>query len=725
YSLAEQVERESQFGNLDEKKLGIFRDHGPAVVCVNELHRNAMQVKLAHDTVISYNLHDLRTVGVWHDGFMNMMGSHYYVGKGKDQPTPVGRQLPELATWRWAHGQTFDYEDDEDHGPIPYEGFRYHGHYLHNNDAILHYQVEHRTVLERPRCDLVGDLRVLRQDLQIADGEQALRLKIAKAEGESRNASGGDLFVSNLSEGTVLGARLTGDVSGITIRDGIVEIPGGEGRALTVHRAVGEVAAVEAALRGNSESDPDIASLTKGSDQRRWPSVSVVAGVTVPDHGPYVLETIPVPFENDYNAWMRTTALDFMDDGRAVVTTYDGDVWIVSGIDQNLEDVTWSRFAAGLHEGFGCKVIDGLIYVGTRNGIVRLHDTNEDGEADYYEQFFADPDISLHYHGYNFDLIRDSKGYLYYAKNGQFTDIRFSGGCYKIAPDGSNWEHFGSGFRTPNGLGLLPGDRLLFGDNQGKWVPAGKISIVEKDSWYGGSGEGMDEVPNTFEQPILWLPQEVDNSCGGQLWLDDPRFGPFGKGSLFHTSCGSGRAMMIYLDEVDGVTQAATQVFPWKFDSGIMRAAINPTDGQVYVTGTRGWGVNAPKDGCLQRIRFTGKSEPVLMGVRARAGQITLTFSAPLPEETINRSEFSASTWNYLWSKDIYGSAKYSVRNPNVKEPDELTVADIQVSEDRSELVVSIPDLMPAHQVKLSYRRPGAESEDEVHLTVHRLVDSE
>ena len=37
---------------------------------------------------------------------------------------------------------------------------------------------------------------------------------------------------------------------------------------------------------------------------------------------------------------------------------------------------------------------------------------------------FADPDVSTFFHAFCFDLQRDSKGYLYYAKSGQYTDFK-------------------------------------------------------------------------------------------------------------------------------------------------------------------------------------------------------------------------------------------------------------------------------------------------------------
>ena len=127
---------------------------------------------------------------------------------------------------------------------------------------------------------------------------------------------------------------------------------------------------------------------------RRWPEAIHVRGRQGTDINGYALDTIPIPFSNPWNAWMRTSALDFFPDGRAVVTTHGGDVYIVSGIDNSLSNIQWNRFAAGLFEPFGVKVVDGKIYVTCRDGIKRLHDYNSDGEADFIESFWNDDDVS-------------------------------------------------------------------------------------------------------------------------------------------------------------------------------------------------------------------------------------------------------------------------------------------------------------------------------------------
>ncbi|MCS5703992.1 MAG: hypothetical protein NZ847_15455, partial [Acidobacteria bacterium] len=143
----------------------------------------------------------------------------------------------------------------------------------------------------------------------------------------------------------------------------------------------------------------------------------------------YVVDEIPLPDDNPWNAWMRTSALDFFDDGRIAVATLGGDVWIVSGVNDKLDNVEWRRYATGMFEPLGVKIIDDVIYVTARDGIIRLHDINDDGEADYYEDFYADPDVSNGFHAYNFDLDTDSDGNLYYVKPGSSPTIHNQAVC--------------------------------------------------------------------------------------------------------------------------------------------------------------------------------------------------------------------------------------------------------------------------------------------------------
>src|SRR5206468_5217160 len=96
---------------------------------------------------------------------------------------------------------------------------------------------------------------------------------------------------------------------------------------------------------------------------------------------PYVVDTLELPENNPWHSWMRLTGVDFFPDGRAAVCTFNGDVWVVSGIDDKLQKLAWKRFAAGLYQPMGLKVFGGEVYVLGRDQITHVHDPNGDGEA--------------------------------------------------------------------------------------------------------------------------------------------------------------------------------------------------------------------------------------------------------------------------------------------------------------------------------------------------------
>ena len=200
----------------------------------------------------------------------------------------------------------------------------------------------------------------------------------------------------------------------------------------------------------HGQSTGDNLTTKLSGNARRWPETIHLRGRQGADINGYALDTIPIPFSNPWNTWMRTSALDFFPDGRAVVTTHGGDVYIVSGIDNSLSNVQWNRYAAGLFEPFGVKVVDEKIYVTCRDGIKRLHDYNSDGEADFIESFWNDDDVSCVFHGYNFSLQTDDEGNFYLAKAGQHTNHHRPGAIMKVPPQGGEAQVVAWGIRTPN-----------------------------------------------------------------------------------------------------------------------------------------------------------------------------------------------------------------------------------------------------------------------------------
>lgn len=471
---------------------------------------------------------------------------------------------------------------------------------------------------------------------------------------------------------------------------------------------------------------------TDGPKRRKGEAPSGdIKKVALPYDPPYVYDDIPLPEDNPWNAWMRPSALDCFDDGRIAVSTLGGDVWIVSGVDESLRTVRWRRFATGMFEPLGLKIIENKIYVTCRDGIIKLYDLNDDGEADFYETFYTDPDVSNGFHAFNFDLQTDSAGNLYYTKPGRYTDYPHPGAMMKISPDGKRSEVIARGFRVPNGMGIDAATDVIYVSGQeGNWVPAGKISVVPQNQdempWFGVS-QTREKVKDTFVRPMLWLPRELDNSSAGQIVVHDSRWGPL-DGKLIHTSFGKGWMYYIMEQTVNGVRQAAAVAFPFQFDAGLMRARVNPGDGQVYAVGLTGWDTEAVvRDGCLIRVRYTGEPAYLVIGCQVRSQGILLKFSFDLQKAAAeNKNNYDISQWNYQWTSN-YGSEQFSVKNPREEGVDVVEIAEAVLLEDGRSVLLKIPDIRPVDQMRIQLEvsaRDNTVLQESIYLTINKVPNN-
>ena len=409
--------------------------------------------------------------------------------------------------------------------------------------------------------------------------------------------------------------------------------------------------------------------------------------------------------------------------------TLPGDVWIVSGINDKLDQVTWQRFAAGLYEPLGMKVVDGGLTAITRGRIVKLHDYNQDGEADFYEAFFNEDAPDKGWPAYNFDLEVGKDGSFYYGRTGGFSQWSVPGGVVKVSADGKSSKVLGAGLRVPNGIGKLPYGRITLGDNQGTYVPASKISITGENAFHGAGSwtkHGDKYDPEKIIEPIVYMPQDLDSSSGGQLWVKkDKRLGPL-SGQYFHTSYGKAATMYVMMDKIGDLVQGAVYRLPLRMESGTMRAATSPVDGLIYYSGLTGWQAGATQEGSIQRLRFTGEEGIYLKQAKARENRLELTFTETVEPEKLDPSSFAASAWNYRWSKG-YGSPTFMLSEPDTRGTEELTIQDLSLSQDGKTLVVAIPGLQPCHNLKLDFAVTGANGsglKGPVYFTIHKLPQS-
>lgn len=117
---------------------------------------------------------------------------------------------------------------------------------------------------------------------------------------------------------------------------------------------------------------------------RRWSIPVSLPRRVSQERSAYIVDDLLVPLGNPYLSPMFLTGLAFLPNGEALVCAFHGDIWRVSGIDDDLQSVRWNRIATGLHQPLGMETIGDEICVIGRDQLTRLIDYNGDGEIDGY-----------------------------------------------------------------------------------------------------------------------------------------------------------------------------------------------------------------------------------------------------------------------------------------------------------------------------------------------------
>jgi putative heme-binding domain-containing protein len=440
-----------------------------------------------------------------------------------------------------------------------------------------------------------------------------------------------------------------------------------------------------------------------------WPEVFTTKGqVGRETSWPYVVDTIEPPFENPWKQLLFFGGLDFFKDGTALLCTIQGDLWRVDGLDQKLDRVRWRRFASGLHQALGLVIAGEQVYVLGRDQITRLSDQDGDGEADFYENFCNKFPTSTGGHDFLCGLERDRAGRFYTASSAL--------GLLRIAADGGSVETLATGFRNPDGLGLLPDGTVTVPNSEGEWTPASMICEVRPGGHYGYVGPRNGQAPDV---PLVYLPRGLDNSSGGQVAVPPGQFGPL-EGQLLHFSFGTGAHFLVLRETLGGQPQGAVVPLPGEFLSGVHRGRFNLVDGQLYVTGMTGWGSYTPADGCFQRVRYTGRPAQVPTAFHVRQNGVLLTFSQPFDRGLAEHADrYFAQAWNYHYGSN-YGSPELSPSHPGMPGHDQFKIRSAHVLSDNRTLFLEIPELQPVNQLHL-HLQPGNAPAQDLFATVHRL----
>jgi glucose/arabinose dehydrogenase len=491
-------------------------------------------------------------------------------------------------------------------------------------------------------------------------------------------------------------------------------------------------AAFFAAARA-SAAPVDLSPLTHGGPPR-WPEKITTSGTLGTKSEAYVVDTLALPDENPWKARIRPGGFDFFRDGsRAAVCTWDGDVWIVEGLDSSLTKLTWQRIATGMFQPLGLKIVPDAsgveqIYVCCRDQITRLHDLNGDGETDFYECFNNDHEVTEHFHEFAMGLQTDSEGNFYYTKGARHaldSVVPQHGTLLKVSADGSRTEIVCNGFRAANGFAIGPQGELAATDQEGYWTPANRINLVKPGGFYGNLWSyhgGKRTTADGYDPPMCWMPVYLDRSPAEEVWVTSDQWGPL-KGKMLNTSYGTGNLFLAPYEFVDGVPQGGVVPFAGiKFPTGIMRARFHPIDGQLYLCGLVGWSSNCASPGGLYRVRYTGKPVNMPTGLEVKSNGIAITFTDPLDKTLAqDRESYAVQQWQYRWTAD-YGSKHYSIADPNKIAQDDVPVAAASLSSDGRQVLLTIPGLKPVMQMKIDVQLKSKDGTD-LHWVIHNTIN--
>lgn len=716
------------------------------------LATKGITVKLGSDAAICFDTDTCRCAAGWVGGFLDVSQCNLTRNQG---PWPAIAKGTLVFTTEdgpgWAKGDSFkdprkpnsDTRMTNGEGPLPKDWAHYRGMYRDGENVVFEYTVGGVRVLDMPRV-IPGPYPAISRVIRIDPSATPMTVSLFKQEHPQTAVAGawahrlqgvvaedgsGNVAVV-LNQPSTLQPKTCGpDGERGRIEQTVVEI-GPRNTAIQFEVAIVHIpvtpklradaicAAAEAMLANQQPEKEDLTVHTKGGPSHWNPEIET-KGTLAPDTSAYVIDTVSLPDKNPWKSWMKPTGFDFFPDGRAALATMNGDLWIVSGLDARLDHVKWKRFATGLYEPLGVKIVDGQIYVLCRDGIVKLHDLNNDDEADFYENFNSDLVSDANYHSFHLDLQTDREGNFYYAVCGnQMALAKPDHSCVvKVSKYGDKAEILCLGLRASNGLGMGPNDELTVGDNQGHWVPASPIFLAKPGAFFGYHGDmrrvSKEEMIAHAEQhpkndpPICWVPYPWDNSAGGQVWAGK-NWGPL-SGHMLHTSYGKCTIFEVMTEQVDGIMQGGVVLIPGKFDSGVMRGRVSPADGQVWLCGMNGWQSNANKAGCFQRLRYTGKPSYLPTEMHMTTQGVRVTFPIELDPETANdEGGYSFEVWGYHVSEK-YGSDEFKVSDPNVKGHDMMEVKKATLSADKRSVLLDVEGLKPVTQYILKMRLKAAD----------------
>lgn len=400
----------------------------------------------------------------------------------------------------------------------------------------------------------------------------------------------------------------------------------------------------------------------------------------------------------------RVGDLSFMDDGRLVICTWDGQVYEMTNVTRgDPAQVKVRLIADGLAEPLGIVGVGDNIYVLQRWELTQLVDNDGNGITDEYRSIADDWKTTADFHEWSFGLIyRD--GYFYATlgiAQGLFYENQVAdrGKVIKIAMDGS-YSFLAHGLREANGIGFGVDGEIFTTDNEGSYVPVCKVLYIPQEGYpfFGNRNVIHDSLPDLPEKPpVIWLPQnEIGNSPSQPILLHG---GPY-EGQMIHGEVTHGGIKRDYVEKIKGEYQGAVFRFSQGLEVGINRMEWG-ADGALYVGGLGGaqdFGHQGHQFG-LQRLTYNGTPPFEMLAIRAKANGMEIKFTEPLRiGDGTDPEDYLVQQWYYKWANEENNQQKRDLRN--------LKVRSVTLSEDRRTVFLELEGMKERHVIYIQLQAP-------------------
>lgn len=631
-------------------------------------------------------------------------------------------------------------------GPLPAEYGRWNGIYVYGNEVVLSYEVAQAEIFELPGVMKEAGEVFFTRTLDIGGSTDTLFMNAAEVRGGSTGSIDGNIGYIHFGRqrDSVVAVGVAGSDAGVSIKLvdnrylSVAVPPSTDGSRLTVclwHGAVEDLALFDSVVNSTSIQIPDF---RKGA-KTRWPEEVLTRGVIAPDTATFVADILTLPIPNPWKRNVRVMDMTFLDEETMVVSTFEGDIWIASGIKGELRKMSWKRFASGLYEPMSVEVYDGHIYVFGKEGIVRLHDLNGDGEADYYENFCDLMQQPPESYAWAADMVFSEENDGVFIANGGAVSSRagltkpimtgfragsnHSGSIMKVSLDGKRAEVHATGLRAPF-LGVHPftGD-ITVTDQQGNYVAATPIFTVAQGDFFGVPATAHRDDNPVPKRPLTWIPHRIDRSAATQVWMTSGKMGPLDD-ALVHLSFGKPGLFRVLIDSTDQGLQGGVATIPSQLTTPILKGVLGPVDGQLYMAGFNLLGSSSEGVSAIQRLRYTGKPSYMLNGFRAGAQGIVLSFDPVLDAGTVlDVANYRVKRWNYQVTEE-YGSGHF--KSDNTPGEEILPVLASYPSTDGKKVLLLVPDMKTVDQMEVVYNlkaRDGEALDDGVWFSVNHVPD--